>query len=136
MSYLELIENDCFLVIKLYLFLDLISALDLLAEQGQWTRCIEKAKTHSTPVLHKYVALYAAQLLKDGFVQEALKLYSTYGSPAVPQNLNIYNKIAMDTFALPELSEPKGYSTWAQLRQILNEIVRFLIRYIIDIYCT
>lgn len=74
-------------------------------------------------MLHKYVALYAAQLLKDGFVQEAINLYSTYGSPAIPQNFNIYNKIAVDTFAMPDLSGPEGYPTWMQLRQILNELV-------------
>lgn len=104
---------------------DIMGALDLLAEQGQWNRCIEKAKGHSTPVLHKYVAMYAAQLLKDGFIQEVLNLYVTYGSPAIPQNFNIYSKVAMDVFAMPNLSGPEGYSTWTQLRQILNEIVIF-----------
>lgn len=95
----------------------------MLAEQGQWTRCIEKAKTHSTPVLHKYVALHAAQLLKDGFVQDALNLYSNYGAPAIPQNFNIYNKLCSDVFSMPDISGAEGYSIWAQLRQILIEIV-------------
>lgn len=62
---------------------DIIGALDLLAEQGQWLRCIEKAKSHSAPVLHKYVALYASHLLKDGFTVEALNLYKTHGTPAI-----------------------------------------------------
>lgn len=99
--------------------------MDLLAEQGQWSRCIEKAKTHSTPVLHKYVALYAAQLLKDGFIQDVLTLYNTYGAPAIPQNFNIYNRLCSEVFAMPDISGAEGYGIWSQLRHILNEIVSF-----------
>lgn len=98
--------------------------MDLLAEQGQWQRCIEKAKTHNKPILHKYVALYAAKLLKDGFVKEALNLYSVHGAPAMPQNFNIYNHIASEIFALSDLAGPNSYSVWEQLRQMLLEIVR------------
>lgn len=43
---------------------DVISALDLMAEQGQWDRCLEAASPHGPHVLHKYVALYASQLIK------------------------------------------------------------------------
>jgi len=43
---------------------DIIGALDLLVEQGQWLKCLETAKQHGPQVLHKYVALYASQLIK------------------------------------------------------------------------
>lgn len=102
---------------------DIIGALDLLAEQGQWTRCIDKAKNHNAPILHKYVALYAAKLLKDGLVIEALNLYIAHGAPAMPQNFNIYNHIAMEMFAMNDLSGPDSYGTWEQLRKVLLEIV-------------
>ncbi|XP_060519882.1 intraflagellar transport protein 172 homolog [Cylas formicarius] len=102
---------------------DLIGALDLLAEQGQWARCIEKAKAHNVaPVLHKYVALYAAKLLKDGFVVDALDLYSAHGAPAMPQNFNIYSHIATEMFGAPSLSGPEAYGVWKQLAQMLLEI--------------
>ncbi|XP_050306348.1 intraflagellar transport protein 172 homolog [Anthonomus grandis grandis] len=102
---------------------DIIGALDLLAEQGQWIRCIEKAKAHNVaPILHKYVALYAAKLLKDNFIVEALNLYATHGAPAMPQNFNIYNHIASEMFGLPDLSEPEAYAQWEQLRQMLLEV--------------
>lgn len=101
-------------------------------EQGQWARCIEKAKAQSKPILHKYVALYAAKLLKDGFVIEALNLYSTHGAPAIPQNFNIYNHIATEIFATPGLDNLESYSVWEQLRQMLLEIVlrKFLFYYL------
>ncbi|CAG9768133.1 unnamed protein product [Ceutorhynchus assimilis] len=102
---------------------DIIGALDLLAEQGQWIRCIEKAKSHNVaPILHKYVALYAAKLLKDNFFVEALNLYSTHGAPAMPQNFNIYNHIATEMFGLPDFSGPDSYGVWEQLRQMLLEV--------------
>lgn len=84
---------------------------------------MEKAKTHNPPILHKYVALYAAKLLKDGFVKEALNLYSSYGAPAMPQNFNIYNHIATEMFALSDLSGTDSYNDWEKLRQMLFEIV-------------
>lgn len=100
----------------------------MLAEQGQWARCIEKAKTHNNaPILHKYVALYAAKLLKDGFIKEALNLYSTHGAPAMPQNFNIYNHIATEIFALPDISGADSFGIWEQLRQMLYEIVELIL---------
>ncbi|KAK9871476.1 hypothetical protein WA026_012850 [Henosepilachna vigintioctopunctata] len=105
---------------------DIIGALDLLAEQGQWNRCLEKAKTQNPPILHKYVALYAAKLLKDGFVKEALNLYCSHGAPAMPQNFNIYNHIASEMFSLPDLSGPESYNEWEKLRQMLFEITESL----------
>lgn len=100
-----------------------MGALDLLAEQGQWSRCIDKAKNHPTPILHKYVALYAAKLLKDGLITEALNLYTTHGAPPIPQNFNIYNHIATEMFSLSDLSGPDSYDTWEQLRKMLLEVV-------------
>lgn len=104
---------------------DIIGALDLLAEQGQWLRCIEKAKTHSPPVLHKYIALYATHLLKDGFVIEALNLYNSYGTPAIAQNFNIYTRIATDIFGMPGISDQESLEVWVQTRQMLFELVMY-----------
>lgn len=97
--------------------------MDLLVEQGQWTRCIEKAKSHSAPVLHKYVAIYASHLIKDRFIMEALNLYTAHGVPAIPQNFNVYNQIAINIFGMPNISGPDHYNLWAQLRQMLYELV-------------
>lgn len=83
-------------------------------------------------MLHKYVALYAAKLLKDGFIKEALSLYSNHGAPAMPQNFNIYNHIASEIFALPDISGPNSFAIWEQLRQMLFEIVSLSINYRIN----
>ena len=36
-------------------------------------------------VLHKYVAMYAATLIKENKINQALDLYVKYGAPAVAQ---------------------------------------------------
>ncbi|XP_065171784.1 intraflagellar transport protein 172 homolog [Atheta coriaria] len=105
---------------------DIMGALDLLAEQGQWIRCIEKAKTYGGNVLHKYVAMYASQLLKDGFTMEALQLFLSYTTPVIASNFNIYNRIAFNVIAMPNMSEADSYYQWSQLRQMLLDLVNGL----------
>lgn len=93
----------------------------MLAEQGQWTRCIEKAKQQNSQILHKYLALYAAQLIRDGEGPAALVLYLTHGAPAAQQNFNIYNRIALECFAL---REQVGSEIWKDLRAFLFQLTQ------------
>lgn len=99
--------------------IDIMSALDMLAEQGQWQRCLEKAKSINPKVLHKYVALNAAQLIREEETTKALSLYLTYGVPPFEQNFNIYNRIALDCFGL---REEIGCTIWKDLRNFLFEL--------------
>lgn len=102
---------------------DVIGALDLLAEQNQWTRCIEKAKQHNSTILHKYLARYAAQLLQNHESVVALQLYTQYGAPPLPQNFNIYMRIALDCFSLHETD---GMHVWKELRNFLFQLAQSL----------
>lgn len=101
--------------------IDITGALDLLAEQGQWTRCIEKSKQHGGVLLQKYLALYAAQLIRDGQCVQALALYLTYGSPPNAQNFNIYHRIAVDCFSQREPGESSS-TFWRDLRNFLYSV--------------
>lgn len=101
--------------------IDIIGALDLLAEQGQWTRCIEKAKQHSSVVMHKYLALYATQLIRDNECVEALAAYMKYGAPPLQQNFNIYNRIAVECISLREAD---GINVWKDLRSFLFNLTQ------------
>lgn len=94
----------------------------MLAEQGQWQRCLEKAKQISGPVLQKYVALYAAQLIRDGDCSSALSLYINYGAPPIEANFNIYSRIALDCFALREELAAEGL--WKNLRDFLYKLLQ------------
>jgi intraflagellar transport protein 172 len=55
---------------------DLISALDMYVEQGNWNKAISTAANHGPEVLHKYVAIYASQLIKVKYLQSSPFLYS------------------------------------------------------------
>ena len=43
---------------------DLISALDMYAERGDWRKCIDTAAQNGQQVLQKYLALYATHLVR------------------------------------------------------------------------
>lgn len=98
---------------------DIIGALDLLAEQGQWTRCIEKARQFSETAMHKYLAQYATELIHSRKCVDALQLYIQYGAPIINQNLNIYYRITLDCFSL---TEKEGIRVWKDLRNFLFQL--------------
>ena len=100
---------------------DLMSALDMYAEQGNWNKAISTAAGHGPEVLHKYVALYATQLIKEGQPEAALDLYRQYGAPPFPANFNIYKRIGLDLYASRSLADEDGadsYQLWAALRDM------------------
>lgn len=112
---------------------DLIGALDLLAEQNQWPRCLDKAKQHSAAVHHKYLAAYAAHLLRDNDYAGALALFnadpqsvsatsSSAAPPALPQNLNIYVRITVGCLGMSE-SNAQSAHIWPALRNFLHQLV-------------
>ena len=57
---------------------DLISALDMYVEQGNWRKALTTAQQHGPEVLHKYVAKNATQLIKVSETIRCLK-YFQYG---------------------------------------------------------
>ncbi|KAG5668038.1 hypothetical protein PVAND_015995 [Polypedilum vanderplanki] len=101
--------------------IDIVSALDLLAEQQQWTRCIEKAKQHGGQILQKYLAQYAAQLIRDSEAPAAMNLYLQYGSPAIAQNFTVYHRIAVECLGQREAD---GMTLWKDLRTFLFQVVK------------
>ncbi|KAK4299690.1 hypothetical protein Pmani_028048 [Petrolisthes manimaculis] len=108
---------------------DLTGALDMYVEAGQWSRALDTAATHGPELLHKYLARYATSLIKEGKAAEALGLYKQYGAPAFTQNYNIYRRLSLDLMSLHELCSPQGYRTWADLRDLLLNLVDNLIQH-------
>lgn len=70
-------------------------------------------------VLDKYVALYAAHLIKSGKPVEALSVFSKHGAPGNIQNFNIYKRLALDLFGL----STGKYGVWASLRDMMFALV-------------
>lgn len=109
---------------------DLERALNVLLEQGNWTKAIDTAGEHGPELQHKYIAHYATNLIHEGKVNDALNLYKKYGAPPYKQNFNIYKRIAIDLFNThtSEDMEGKMYYSWAALRDILLELTEGLAR--------
>ena len=63
-------------------------------------------------VLSKYVALYAAHLIKEGDQMTALALFVQHGTPPNPQNFNIYKRLVEDLFAKSGLNNAESYKVW------------------------
>ncbi|CAN9507987.1 unnamed protein product [Ophioblennius macclurei] len=102
--------------------LDVMAALDLYAERGQWDKCVETASKQNFKILHKYVALYATHLIKEAEPVKALQLYTQHGAPPTPQNFNIYKRLFLDLINLPECNGADSYSMWAELRNFLLQL--------------
>lgn len=119
--------------ISFYFFKDVISALDMLTEQNQWQRCLDKAQQISTAVLQKYLALYATKLINEGDCKGALDLYLNYDAPAIEANFNIYKRIPMDCFSLRE-EETISTEVWRKLRDFLYKLIEVIGNYIIKFF--
>ncbi|KAE8286539.1 Intraflagellar transport protein 172-like protein [Larimichthys crocea] len=107
---------------------DVIAALDMYAERGQWEKCVETAAKQNFKILHKYVALYATHLIKEDNAVKALQLYVQHGAPPNPQNFNIYKRLFLDLINLPDTDGPESYRMWADLRTFLLQLCENLSR--------
>ncbi|CUT99105.1 intraflagellar transport protein 172 [Echinococcus multilocularis] len=109
---------------------DVLSAIEMYAEQGRWEKCIGAAErlyqeTHAErdyQLLHKYLATYAATLIKEKRAYDALLLYKRHGAPPYVQNFNIYKGIFQEITAQRNLATADAYPTWAALRDTLLDL--------------
>ncbi|KAM9339048.1 intraflagellar transport protein 172 homolog [Symphorus nematophorus] len=101
---------------------DVMAALDMYAERGQWEKCLDTASKQNFKILHKYVALYATHLIKEEEALKALQLYIQHGAPPNPQNFNIYKRLFLDVINLPDTDGPESYRMWADLRSFLQQL--------------
>ncbi|XP_027706181.1 intraflagellar transport protein 172 homolog isoform X2 [Vombatus ursinus] len=107
---------------------DVVAALDLYVEQGQWDKCIDTATKQNYKILHKYVALYSTHLIREGGCAQALALYVQHGAPANPQNFNIYKRIFTDMVSSPGTNSAEAYHSWADLRDVLFNLCENLVK--------
>uniref|UniRef100_A0A672S8A0 Intraflagellar transport protein 172 homolog n=1 Tax=Sinocyclocheilus grahami TaxID=75366 RepID=A0A672S8A0_SINGR len=98
---------------------DVVAALDMYAERGQWEKCINTAWKQNFKVLHKYIALYATHLIKEGEAEKVLNLYTQHGVPAYSQNFNIYKRMFLELVSLRDRDCAEAYRMWADLRDVI-----------------
>lgn len=67
--------------------------------------------------------MYATVLIKEGKSDTAMDLYVKHGTPPYQQNYNIYKRIVTDLLQNKELRSASAYRTWADLRDMLLDLV-------------
>ena len=97
-------------------------ALKIYAQNGDWEKCLELAQQQGATALSKYVALYAADLIRKNAALSALQLFSKYGAPATPQNFNIYKHLCAEVYK-QSLEGSAGYQLYASLRDLMFNLV-------------
>ncbi|XP_050807060.1 intraflagellar transport protein 172 homolog isoform X1 [Gopherus flavomarginatus] len=107
---------------------DVMAALDMYAEREQWEKCLETAAKQNYKVLHKYVALYATHLIREGSYDKALSLYVQHGAPANLQNFNIYKRLFVEMVNAPGMNSAEAYPSWADLRDVLFNLCGNLVK--------
>jgi len=102
-------------------------ALKLYIQKGQWDQCIDLAKEQGHEVLSKYVALYAAMLIRDGKAAMAIQLFNEHGCSPNPENFNIYKHLCAEVYRQP-FTGKEGYPLCSSLRNMLLRLVENLSR--------
>uniref|UniRef100_A0A0N4ZD27 WD_REPEATS_REGION domain-containing protein n=1 Tax=Parastrongyloides trichosuri TaxID=131310 RepID=A0A0N4ZD27_PARTI len=99
--------------------IDVISAINLLIEKGQWVKALDTAvKQNHQPLVDKYVAMYVAELLKEKLYHKAIKIFETYGASSNRENLNIYKMLIDIT-----ITETPEYDILSSLRNVILSLV-------------
>ncbi len=97
-------------------------ALRMYCEAGEWDKCLELAGKQGTSILAKYVALYAAHLIKSNASLSAVQLFTKYGASPNPANFNIYKRLCLEVYS-QHVEGVTSYSMYASLRNILYTLV-------------
>ncbi|KAK6046896.1 hypothetical protein COOONC_15599 [Cooperia oncophora] len=108
---------------------DVISAIDLLIAKGQWDKALDAARQQKhKPLLDKYVAQYAAELLTQNHIDLMLKVFEKYGASSNPSNFNLYkailDKIVAQSFSIPA----EEYAQLSPVRNLFLSVYEMLAR--------
>jgi intraflagellar transport protein 172 len=95
------------------------AALELLCEQGQWNKCLERAK-HNAESLSKYMAKYVTHLIKSRLPRDALKVYMDYGTPCNREHFPLYR--ALGVLLLSDINM-EDFDTWSEMRNMMFSVV-------------
>uniref|UniRef100_A0AC35U6D2 WD_REPEATS_REGION domain-containing protein n=1 Tax=Rhabditophanes sp. KR3021 TaxID=114890 RepID=A0AC35U6D2_9BILA len=94
---------------------DVISAITLLVEKGNWEKALDIAsKQNHQPLVDKYVAMYVGELLEINDYPRAIRVFERYGAASNPQNINIYRKLIDLT-----ISDHQSFEVMSSLRNML-----------------
>ncbi|KAI8818942.1 uncharacterized protein EV422DRAFT_125936 [Fimicolochytrium jonesii] len=96
---------------------DVVAGLDLFAQRGQWDQCLQKASSQGSAVLNKYLMSFSISMLREGKFDQAVTKLTEYGVPPVPDNFDLYMRLARETLGKGSIEEISA------LREMLFKLV-------------
>jgi len=94
-------------------------ALDLLAQQGDWERCMRESQREGEDCVAKYGAQYAKDLVNKGDYEGAVGVFQRYGAPPQPAVFDLYKRISHEILAL----DPPRDAALQGLKEVLYKLV-------------
>ncbi|KAJ3125766.1 hypothetical protein HK098_008226 [Nowakowskiella sp. JEL0407] len=77
---------------------DVAAGLDLLAQRGEWEKCLQTASQQGGEVLNKYLLGFCASLMKENKYEQAVKEIIRYGVPSGTSNFDLYTRLSRELF--------------------------------------
>nr|CDJ87483.1 intraflagellar transport protein 172 homolog [Haemonchus contortus] len=106
---------------------DVISAIDLLIAKGQWDKALDAARQQKhKPLLEKYVAQYAAELLSQNHIDLMLNVFEKYGASSNPANFNLYKAIVDKVVSQSFSSPSEEYARLSPVRNLFLSVYELL----------
>ncbi|WKY15558.1 hypothetical protein Q1695_000775 [Nippostrongylus brasiliensis] len=108
---------------------DVISAIELLITKGQWDKALDAARQQKhKPLLDKYVAQYAAELLAHDHIDLILSVFEKYGASSNTANFNLY-KAVLDKIVAQSFSTPSDeYTRLSPVRNLFFNVYEQLVK--------
>lgn len=98
------------------------AALELLCEQGQWTKALDRARSNPD-TMSRYMAKYVTHLIRGKSPREALKVYMDYGTPCNRDHFQLYRALALMLLSDINMND---FDTWSELRNVMLSVVRHI----------
>lgn len=94
--------------------------LEALAKEGKWDEAMKIAEGAGSEAVDRYGSLWAHDLAKAGNYTKALSVFTKYGVPILPQNMDLYQRLST------ELIASRDDRTTTSLRSLLYKLVEGL----------
>ena len=107
------------------------AAIEMYVAKGQWDKVYDLAEKQGDGQVNKFATIHAKSLVGEKKFKEALAVFTRWGVPAIPNNFNLYKRIAqeilasssenqLDTRDTAEDKAPEGHK---ELREMLYKLV-------------
>ncbi|KAI8804484.1 hypothetical protein BJ742DRAFT_824622 [Cladochytrium replicatum] len=96
---------------------DVVAALDLHSQRGDWEKCLDVASKQSDDLLNKYLMMFCVGCINEARYDQATETIVRYGVPSAKENYDVYARLAR------ELLNHGGKENLSALREMLFKIV-------------